>query len=67
MREAYLARSPTARGAARDGVGSAGDLVAHLVADDLVGGIGHGLTGLAGRVDDLVLQAVEHVMVIFHG
>ena len=54
-------------GAVAHGVGSAGDLVAHLVADDLVGGIGHGLTGLAGRVDDLVLQAVEHVMIIFHG
>ena len=54
-------------GAVAHGVGSADDLVAHLVADDLVGGIGHGLTGLAGRVDDLVLQAVEHIMIIFHG
>ena len=54
-------------GAVAHGMRGTGDLVAHLIADDLVGGVGHGLTGLASRVDDLVLQAAEHATVIFHG
>lgn len=54
-------------GAFAHGLCSTGDLVAHLVADGLAGYIGHGDGGLAGHVDDLVLEAAEHITVVFHG